>query len=166
MQNKLVLSPMQAKDSEEIHALHERASASSLYYRFMRNYQPSYGDAECITGDGQGLVIRTDEDVMIAYAYYVVESGRTSEAEFAILIEDTHQGQGLGSYLISQLCQYAQSQGIERLKASIHGANNVMKHIIHRLDYTVQSSWEYGEFIIAIDLSAKIQDIRVIREQG
>lgn len=157
--NSYQLRPIEITDAEQIHAMHQRTSSDSLYFRYMRSYQPNYRDAQSIVA-GKGLVIIHEgaAEAIIGYAYYVANKNKPFEAEFAMLLEDAYQGHGLGRYLLNQLCRYASSNGIERLKGDILGTNNAMKYLIHSLGYPIQSSWEYGAYSIVLDLTAKNQE--------
>lgn len=163
---KYLLRPMQLRDSESIHALHERASANSLYYRFLRSYTPYLRDAEMMVMTGKGLVLTDEQSIIIGYAYYVPEKTNPSAAEFAVLVDDKYQGQGLGRYLLTQFCEYAFIQGIDTLKGTIHGSNDAMKHLVHRLGYPIHSSWDYSEYIVTLDLSASYQNIEKMPERA
>lgn len=165
--NSYQLRPIEITDAEQIHAMHQRTSSDSLYFRYMRSYQPNYRDAQSIV-IGKGLVIIHEraEKAIVGYAYFVADRDKPFEAEFAMLLEDGYQGLGLGRYLLSQLCRYASSNGIEMLNGSIHGSNNIMKYLLHSLDYPIQSVWEYSEYAVALDLTSKKQEYKKRPERG
>lgn len=137
--NSYQLRPIEITDAEQIHAMHQRTSSDSLYFRYMRSYQPNYRDAQSIVA-GKGLVIIHEgaAEAIIGYAYYVANKNKPFEAEFAMLLEDAYQGHGLGRYLLNQLCRYASSNGIEtQRRHSWHKQCHEISHTQFGLSYTV-----------------------------
>jgi acetyltransferase len=57
------------------------------------------------------------------------------EAEFALLVSDQFQGQGLGSVLLRKLLDYARDEGIERVMAYMLPENRAMRNIAHNLGF-------------------------------
>jgi len=57
-------------------------------------------------------------------------------AEFAIVVGDPWQGQGLGNRFVEFILPIAQEKGIRRIVANIMLENTVMKHILEKHDFT------------------------------
>lgn len=60
------------------------------------------------------------------------------DAEFAILISDPHQGQGLGSELLKRLVQIGHDEKTRCLTAEILPSNQAMRKICKKLGFTLQ----------------------------
>jgi GNAT superfamily N-acetyltransferase len=123
-------------DFSLIEEMHQRVSADTLYFRYLRSYTPTPADIQriCHLGEaGRALVahLETQPPGIIGMAHYVVEdrwSGRTAEA--AILVEDCYQGQGVGRFLFQRLVEQAQEQGVYEFRLYIHPANQPMMWLI------------------------------------
>lgn len=59
------------------------------------------------------------------------------EAEFAMLVADPHQGQGLGTRLLELLLEVGRDEGLERISADILPENNAMREVCRRLGFAV-----------------------------
>lgn len=62
------------------------------------------------------------------------------EAEFALAVADTWQGQGLGQALLQRLAVHARASGLRQLVGSIVPGNEPMLGLISRLGAQLQSS--------------------------
>jgi acetyltransferase len=66
----------------------------------------------------------------------------TGEAEFAVLIGDPWQGQGLGARLLELLIEIGRAEGVERIVGTILPENQGMLRLIRKLGFEVQRSYE------------------------
>ena len=64
----------------------------------------------------------------------------TNEAEFALLIADKFQGQGLGTTLLAHLLQIGRDEKINRISGDILPENIEMKQICERLGFRMTQS--------------------------
>jgi acetyltransferase len=62
----------------------------------------------------------------------------TGKAEFAVVVGDAWQRQGLGSHLMQRLIAIAREQGVKRLCGSILRENDPMIAMVKKLGFTVQ----------------------------
>lgn len=67
-----------------------------------------------------------------------------NEAEFAAVVSDGYQGQGLGTQLVSHLLEIAKQEKLDRVVADILNENREMQHICRRLGFKL-SSVEVGD---------------------
>jgi acyl-CoA synthetase (NDP forming)/GNAT superfamily N-acetyltransferase len=68
----------------------------------------------------------------------------SDEAEVAFLIEDAHQGRGLGSVLLEHLAAAARERGIERFVAEVLAQNNRMVRVFLDAGYKAERTYEEG----------------------
>lgn len=82
-------------------------------------------------------------------------SHRASEAEFAVLVSDEYQGQGLGTELLRRLLQIAAAEKIRRVSADILPDNDGMQRVCKKLGMQVRH--DHDEHVIKtwIDLPAE-----------
>jgi acetyltransferase len=81
---------------------------------------------------------------------HIIGIGRLSrvpghnEAEFAALVSDLYQSQGLGTQLVSHLLEIAKQEKMDRVLADILNENREMQHICKRLGFKL-SALEAGD---------------------
>lgn len=75
-----------------------------------------------------------------------------NEAEFAILIADPYQGQGLGPELLRRLVQIGRDEKLSRIVASIDLENREMRVVSERVGFTVSYDAEEQLMMAHLDL--------------
>jgi acetyltransferase len=132
------IRPIEATDASALVQAYERLSDDTKYKRFMATKPHlSRRDISYLThidGDNHVALVATpvgEPDQIIGVARFVrlPEDART--AEFAIVIGDPYQGEGLGSELMSRLAEAASSHGIRRLRGTML-ADNIGAHKLTR----------------------------------
>ncbi|HTX45409.1 MAG TPA: GNAT family N-acetyltransferase, partial [Solirubrobacteraceae bacterium] len=132
------IRPIEASDASALHQAYERLSDDTKYKRFMATKPHlSRRDISYLThidGDNHVALVATpvgEPDQIIGVARYVrlPEDART--AEFAIVIGDRYQGDGLGSALMSRLADAATAHGVKRLRGTML-ADNIAAHKLTR----------------------------------
>ncbi|MFS8782470.1 GNAT family N-acetyltransferase [Synechococcus sp. R6-6] len=68
--------------------------------------------------------------------------GFPQEAEFAMLVADPYQRQGIGTELLTRLIQVARCEGIQRLTGEVLGENEAMRRLCQRLGFQLHPSPE------------------------
>jgi acetyltransferase len=113
-------------------------SQRSRYERFFAPVaELSPKQLERITA-GAGLSLGAFDSAgrLVGLAEYArVEDG---EAEFAIVVADEWQGQGLGAQLVGALLEHAKRSGIARLAGVTHTRNRAMRILARRLGFGVR----------------------------
>ena len=61
----------------------------------------------------------------------------TTEGEVALVVVDTHQGQGLGTELLRRLVQIGRDEGLSRIVAVIAPENREMQAVSSRVGFSV-----------------------------
>ena len=60
-----------------------------------------------------------------------------NEAEFALIISDKYQRQGLGTELLKRLVQVGRDEKLERITATILSENHGMHHVSKKVGFTL-----------------------------
>jgi RimJ/RimL family protein N-acetyltransferase len=138
---KLNIRPIQPDDGPRLQAAYERLSPESRYRRFL-TLKPYLSPAEArylaeIDGSAHfALVAATNDEaadiVAVARFVHVPEHGG-DEAEFAIVVDDAYQGDGLGTQLLDQLVVAGRERGITRFRASVLASNEPAHRLMRRL---------------------------------
>lgn len=78
----------------------------------------------------------------------------TNEAEFALLVSDRYQCQGLGTKLLQQLLQAGQDEHLTRISAEILAENRAMQRVCEKLGFRLQPAADASVVRAEINLSA------------
>ncbi|HEX3977021.1 MAG TPA: GNAT family N-acetyltransferase [Solirubrobacteraceae bacterium] len=136
----VVIRPIRADDVERLRDAHGRLSPLTRYRRFMTS-KPSLSSADAmylanIDGSDHYALVATfaehegDEAApIIAVARFVRSPEDSAAAEFAIVVGDDWQGEGLGGELMGRLVDAAVTRGVRRFQATMLADNLA----IHRL---------------------------------
>ena len=142
------MRPITPEDAGRLVAMHSRLSDRTIYFRFFATYRKlSDRDVEHFTNvdyrDRVALVALLGDD-MIGMAMY--ERINSDEAEVAFVIEDAHQGRGLGSIMLEHLAAGARERGIKRFVAEVLAENRTMLRVF--LDAGYAPAREYGGGVV------------------
>jgi acyl-CoA synthetase (NDP forming) len=110
-------------------------------------------------------------DRLIAVGRYERLGPAATEAEVAFVVEDAHQGRGVGSVLLEHLAEAARDAGISRFVAEVLPQNGVMLRVFADAGYQVRRRYTDGvvhlEFPIApTDASREVQQSREHRTEA
>ena len=113
-------------DSEALSALYTRASPRSRYLRFFSAGISIDREVQRIVmpGDDHVALVAEHDGLAVGIASYEILS--SAQAEFAILVDDAWQGDGIGSLLIEHLAAVARRAGIQELVGDVLAANVTM----------------------------------------
>lgn len=147
-------------DAPRLQAFVDRLSPESIYYRFLSTIT-GLSDAEATRlanvdyEDRMALVVTVlgdDGQLIIAVARYARSAPESDRAEFAIVVEDQYQGNGLGRFLIQQLANYAYARGVRTFTGTIISTNERMKNFLQSIGLPVHMSvGDPGELNVEID---------------
>jgi acyl-CoA synthetase (NDP forming)/RimJ/RimL family protein N-acetyltransferase len=121
--------PIRPDDAEGLRTLHQRLSAETIYLRFFSPI-PALSEAmvERFTNvdyvDRMALVAELGDNLVGVARYDRVTPATT--AEVAFVIDDAHQGRGLGSLLLEHLAATAREAGIHEFEADTLPGNSRM----------------------------------------
>lgn len=139
----IIIRPIRADDVERLRAAHGRLSPLTRYRRFM-TAKPYLSDADAtylthIDGwDHFALVATFDEQEgddaapIIAVARFVRTPEDAATAEFAIVVGDDWQGQGVGRELMGRLVDAAITRGVVRFEATMLADNVAIQRLSER----------------------------------
>lgn len=163
------MRPIRPDDADKLIAFYSRVSDESKYFRFFAPYPTlSAKDVKRFTTvdhDRRVAFVVTLHDDIIAVGRYEAET--EDEAEVAFLVEDAHQGRGVGQLLLEHLAQAGRERGIRRFTADVLPANARMLQIFREMGYHVDGMVEEGVQRLAfrIDPTDSAMGVMRAREQ-
>lgn len=158
------LRPIAPGDADRLVKFYARVSERSKYYRFFAPYPTlTSRDVARFTHvdhvDRVALILLIGE-AMIAVGRY--ERLSRTEAEVSFLVEDEHQGRGVGSVLLEHLVQAARERGVRRFVADILPANRKMITVFADAGYTVDNSYEDGVVHVEFEIAPTGSSLEVM----
>jgi len=145
---QVVIRPIRPEDEPLIAKFHETLSPESVYRRYFSQMKLD----ERIAHDRLVRICFNDYDHELALvAEYrrkgaeneILGVGRLtrqrglSDAEFALLVSDAYQQQGLGTELLKRLLAIAEAEKWRRVYAEIMADNHGMKNVVNKLGFEV-----------------------------
>ncbi len=139
----VVIRPIRSDDAERLRAAHGRLSPLTRYRRFMTS-KPYLSAADAmylanIDGRSHYALVATfaeregDEDApIIAVARFVRSPEDAGVAEFAIVVGDDWQGEGIGRELLGRLVDAAVTRGVRRFQAMMLADNVAIQRLAER----------------------------------
>lgn len=140
------IRPIQPEDAELLVEFYSRVSDESKYYRFFSPMpQLSERDVKRFTEvdyvNRVAFILTVAGEMIAVGRYDTIEPGK---AEVAFLVEDKHQGRGIGQLLLEHLAQAGRERGIERFVAEVLPDNQAMIHTFKDAGYQVTSVYDEG----------------------
>jgi RimJ/RimL family protein N-acetyltransferase len=131
---------IRSDDRERLRESHARLSPESRYRRFMAAKPVlSISDARYLVDvDGYdhvalvATVAEPEGEAIVGVGRFIRLAEQPDVAEFAIVVGDDWQGQGLGADLLARLGEAARQRGIGRFRASILLENTAIRRLIDR----------------------------------
>ena len=146
-------------DAPALQPLHARCSERTIYLRFfgsMRKLSDEQARYFASTDgvDHLGLVALDPQDPeeFIAVVRYARKPGE-QRAEYAALVEDSWQGQGISAALTHRLIDEARGNRVRSFYAPVRVGNNRMLKVLRHLDLPERERVEDGEKMVEIGLS-------------
>lgn len=131
------IRPIRADDSDRLRTSHARLSPESRYRRFLgAKPELSVSDARYlvdIDGCHHFALVAILDDEIIAVTRFVREPEDPGTAEFAIVVSDEHQRQGLAGELLRRLAEAAAERGVRRFRATILTDNVAIRRLMAAL---------------------------------
>ncbi|TMQ89891.1 GNAT family N-acetyltransferase [Actinomadura soli] len=176
------LRPIRTGDAGLLRDFYARLSPESIYYRFFspRPYL-SDRDVEHFTGvdhDRRVALIATIGEEMVAVVRYdrvdgddraggrpetaEPETAEPATAEVAFLVEDAHQGRGLGPVLLEHIAAAARERGVRRFVASVLPDNRRMTRVFREAGYRAEQRFEEGVIELVLDLEPTDTSLEVM----
>lgn len=156
---EITIRPIRPEDEPLMVHFHETLSEESVYQRYFSQLKID----ERVAHERLTRICFNDYDREIALvAEYrdakagnraILGVGRLSkvrslnEAEFALIISDSCQRQGLGSELLRRLVQIGRDEKLMCITAVILAANNAMRHVAKKIGFNVLKKPDNHDFI-------------------
>ena len=140
------IRPIRPEDRDVFVEFYDRVSDQSKYYRFF-SPMPKLSDRDLDRFttvdhvDRVAFVLTLQGQIIAVGRYDLVKPG---EAEVAFLVEDHHQGRGIGQLLLEHLAQAGRERGVERFIAEVLPDNTRMIQTFRDAGYRVVSEYEEG----------------------
>lgn len=154
----LHLSEASEQDEPALLRAYAMLGEQSRYLRFMR--MPAEPTAEQLAWFTRyprerqlALLLSTPEGEVIAHAQSV-RRRRPERAEFACVVADAWQGQGLGSALLLTLALLAREQGVEEWVAEVLSENRPMLTLLRGLGLPLSCVTGGATQVVRLDLTA------------
>jgi acetyltransferase len=159
----VTIRPIRPEDEPMMVKFHATLSEESVYYRYFSQLKLD----QRIAHERLTRMCFNDYDREIALVAEhkgkegqpeILGVGRLSklrglnEAEFALIISDQSQRQGLGTELLRRLVQIGRDEKLDAITASILAENHGMQHVSRRVGFTLQRDADDHDFKASIKL--------------
>ena len=160
----VTIRPIRPEDEPLMVRFHQTLSERSVYLRY---FHPIKLDQRitherliriCFIDYDREMALVVERKEPASGEQEIVAVGRlskrrgTGEAEFALLISDLVQGQGLGTALLSRLVQIGRDEGVRHITAEILPDNRGMRRVAEKLGFRLRFSLEDGVVKAALTL--------------
>ncbi|SFO41613.1 Acyl-CoA synthetase (NDP forming) [Geodermatophilus obscurus] len=162
------LRPICPEDADGLTGLMERSSDQTRYYRF-------FGPMKRLSDKDLYRFTHVDHDDRVAFVLLLGDQligvGRydrypgTTDAEVAFLVEDAHQGRGLGSVLLEHLAAAARERGITAFVAEVLAQNGRMVRVFLDAGYQPSRSYEEGVVHLSFPIAPTQTSLAVAYER-
>jgi acetyltransferase len=144
---------------------HETLSEESVYYRYFSQLKLDQRIAHerltrmCFNDYDREIALVVEHKDSKATQREILGVGRLSkargrnEAEFAMIISDRYQRQGLGTELLKRLVQVGRDEKLDRISAHILAENHAMQIVSKRVGFKLQREPGDSDFTAEIKLS-------------
>ncbi len=158
----VLIRPISPADGPGLRAAYDRLSEESKYRRFLAP-KPHLSTSETtylvhIDGRDHVALVATPVDApddILAVARFIRLDEDPTQAEFAIVVGDPYQQDGLGTALMEGLRAAAAASGITSFKATMLAENLPAHHLVHGFARTPTIDRHLGSVDeIEVDLSA------------
>jgi acyl-CoA synthetase (NDP forming)/GNAT superfamily N-acetyltransferase len=155
-------------DADGLVALHSRLSERSRYFRYFGAYpRIPQRDLERFSTvdhhDRVAFVALLGGDIVAVGRYERLADGPS--AEVAFLVDDAHQGRGLGSILLEHLAAAASECGLRRFVAEVLAENSPMVRVFRDAGYQVSREIEEGVLHLEFDIDPTEESLAVARSR-
>ncbi|MGW4944289.1 bifunctional acetate--CoA ligase family protein/GNAT family N-acetyltransferase [Actinoplanes sp. NPDC004185] len=165
------LRPIRPEDAPAIVEFHSRMSDRTRYLRYFSPYPriPERDLARFVNvdhHDREAFVIVSGPRIM-AVGRYERLGPESPEAEVAFVVEDAHQGRGIGSVLLEHLADAARENGITGFVAEVLPQNGGMLRVFSDFGYQVQRKYADGVVHLGFPIAPteKSREVQESREQ-
>ena len=155
----IVLRPIRPDDASLLSTFMDGLSPEAKYFRFMHALQHLSSEMLVrftqIDYDSEMAVVaveETEEAPVLGVARYLSNPDHVS-CEFALVVSDTRQNQGLGHRLMTKLIEVAKDKGLSVIEGEVLSNNYKMLGLMRSLEFAVANDPE--------DMNIKIVSKRI-----
>ncbi|HET6567871.1 MAG TPA: bifunctional acetate--CoA ligase family protein/GNAT family N-acetyltransferase [Rhodothermales bacterium] len=149
---RITIRPIRPEDEPAMVRFHHVLSEQSVYLRYASLMKLSMRTAHerlariCFIDYNREMALVAEYEPEAAAEREIVAVGRltkragTGEGEWAMLVSDPFQRQGIGTELLRRLEGVARDEHLDRLVADILVQNDAMQHVARKLGFTIRRS--------------------------
>ncbi len=145
----VTIRPIRPEDEPLMVVFHRNISERSVYFRYLHLMGLSERVAHerltraCFIDYAREMALVAEHRdaagcVSILAVGRLMKLHGTRDGEFALVVIDAKQGQGLGTELLRRLVQIGRDEGLERIVATIASENQEMQRVSRTVGFTVQ----------------------------
>ena len=161
------IRPIRPEDEPMLVKFHETLSEESVYYRYFSQLKLDQRIAHerltrmCFNDYDREIALVAEHKDPKTGKLEILGVGRLSkargvnEAEFALIISDRWQRQGLGTELLKRLVQIGTDEKLDRICANILSENHGMQLVAKRVGFKLTRDADNHDFRAEISLGAK-----------
>lgn len=145
------LRPVKAQDEALLVDFLERVSRDARTHRFFGEVSAEIAVQQLLklgsANEELALIVLTggqEAPQVIAHGLYITEKPNADSAEVAFLVDDAHQGKGLGTLLLERLALVAVRQGISLFFGPTEAANRQMRELFKTSGFPVKEDRDGG----------------------
>ena len=157
--SRILLRPIRRDDTEAWLALLSRISPRTKYLRFhalpkltiedaVRFCTVDYANTFAFVAEVQG----DNREDIIAIGRYI-RLPKKNSAEVAFLIDDAHQGKGIGTKLMESLANVARENGINTFEAEVLAENKEMMTVFMDYGFHITSELQEGVYHVRVPIA-------------
>jgi acetyltransferase len=153
----VTIRPIRPEDEPLLVKFHHTLSEESVYFRYFHLMTLSHRIAHdrltriCFIDYDREMALVVDRKDPETGEHIILGAGRLSkshgvnEAEFAMLVADQYQKQGLGTELLQQLIQIGKDENLDAITAEILHENRPMQRVCEKLGFTMKRTPDFVE---------------------
>lgn len=150
----ITIRPIRPEDEPLMIQFHHTLSEQSVYFRYFHLIKLTQRIAHerllrlCFIDYDREMALVADYRNPETQQHEILAVGRLSkehgvnEAEFALLVSDRYQRQGLGTEVLRRLVEVGRSEGLDRIHATILSENLGMQRVCEKLGFNLAPSGE------------------------
>ncbi len=157
---KVMIRPIRPEDEPSMVQFHGALSEQSVYFRYASMMKLSQRVAHerlariCFIDYNREMALVAELENPETKACEIIGVGRltkrhgTSDAEFALIVSDPYQKQGLGTELLRRLIDVARDEDVEQIVADILVQNHAMQLVSEKLGFKIVRSSDPEEEMV------------------
>ncbi len=154
----IIIRAIEPEDRQELRDGFHRLSEQSVYLRFFRpkseltDEELTYFTRLDFVSHVALVAVLPQEgrEVGVGVGRYVVDEHDPLTAEVAFVVDDAHQGIGVGRTLMRHLVAVARANGIHSLRATVLAENRRMLDTLAHTGYPLHTRMEGGVFDVLV----------------